>query len=143
MVATQPGSRVGTIADLLDKLSRMNKSSREKILSKMPEVTRQRIEKGLEQLDAMGPIERQEALGRFRAFRGLDSRGQEQMRAALVRFGALPDRRRRALRAEISAMNKMPKAQREQHIGSEDFQSRFSADERSILQEIAVVMPPF
>ncbi len=143
VVATQPGSRFPTIADLIEKLSSLRKPEREKILSKLPPDTRLKIEKGLQQLDAMGPIEKQEALERFRAFTTLDSHGQEEIRAALVSFKALPDRRREVLRAEMNQLHKMSKQQRDQHIAADEFKSRFSADERAILEKLTLVMRPF
>ncbi len=143
VVATQPGSQTATIADLVEKLSSLRKPEREKTLAKLPPDTRQRIEKGLQQLDGMGPIEKQEALERFRAFTTLDSHGKEQIRSAMVSFKTLPERRREALRTEMNLLHKMSKSQRDQHMASDEFKSRFSADERSILEKLTLVMRPY
>jgi hypothetical protein len=143
VVATQPGSQTTTVADLVERLSRLRKPEREKTLAKLPPDTRQRIEKGLQQLDGMGPIEKQEALERFRAFTTLDSHGKEEIRAALASFKVLPDRRRQVLRSEMNLLHRMSKQQREQHMAADEFKSRFSVDERSILEKLTLVMRPY
>lgn len=141
-VAAEPRNTEG-VADLIQRLASMSKADRAKAIEKLEPAKRQRIENGLRHIDNLGPAEKQRILDQYRRFASLDPQRKKQLRTAIFEFHTLPEDRRLLVRKEIDAMHTMSKAQLQQTLNSEQFKTKFTPEERSIIERTQAILPNF
>jgi hypothetical protein len=128
------------VLERLEKLSKMSTDQRAQVLGDLPPAQRDRIEKGLERLDALTPGQRDAWFNRYRVFNQLPPQQKETVRDVVKEFEALPEPRQDAVRAELEAYKSMPMWARVERMRSADFRSKFNPEERDILQHSAVLL---
>jgi phage-related protein len=128
------------VVERLERLSKMSSEERAQALADLPPERRARIEKGLEQLDALSPQQREAWFNRFRRFDVLPQKKKEDVRKVVKELSTLPLARRQALRDELETYRHMPVWAREARMKTADFHSKFNAEEREILHDAALLM---
>lgn len=126
--------------DLLERMSKMSNEARAQALADVPTARRERIEKGLEGLDALTPQQRENWFRRYRKFYQLTEQQKAEVRAILTALKALPQPRRKAVQLEIDTYRHMPKWARESRMRSADFKNKFNPEERQIVHRWAVML---
>lgn len=124
----------------LERLSKMSAEERAQALADLPPARRARIEKGLEQLDALTPQRRQEWFDRYRRYSRMSDKQKEAIRKVTAEISTLAPSRSKALREELDTYRQMPMWAREARMKSPDFRNKFNAEEREILHSAAILM---
>jgi len=73
---------------------------------------------------------------RYQAFSQLTPEQQNRARDLFRQFNSLPPDRRPLVRSELNAMKTMSPAERESHLNSEAFRSRFTPAEQQMLRDL-------
>lgn len=128
------------VVDRLERLSEMSSEERAQALADLPAGRREKIEKGLEQLDRLTPAQRERWFARYRAFSQLPPKAKEDVRKVTKELTTLPLARRTAVREELATYRHMPMWAREARMHSADFKNKFNAEEREILHDAAILM---
>jgi hypothetical protein len=118
----------------------MSGEERAQALSDLPAGPRERIEKGLEQLDRLTPEQRDRWFARYDNFLRRPPKEQEAFRKVVKDLSALPPARSNAVREELDTYRHMPMWARDARMHSADFKNKFSAEERQILQDAALLL---
>lgn len=128
------------LVERLERLSKMSGEERAEALADLPPERRVRIEKGLEQLDALTPERRQAWFDRYRRFNELTEKQKEDVRKVSSEISTLSPARSTAVREELETYRHMPMYAREARMKSPDFRSKFNPEEREILHSAAILL---
>ena len=102
----------------IERLQKMTPEEREKALANLPSERRQQVEKQLNRLDQLTPQQREQLDQRFEKLQGF------------------PPARQRAVREEVQILRKMPFADRQARLHSEEFNQQFSAEEQDLIRGV-------
>lgn len=126
----------------LDRWLRMSPQQRERALRQLPPERQKRLRDQLARFSSLPEEERDNLSRRYERFSELPPEKQELVRRQLRRFGSVPDERRQALAAEFRRLREMDEAGRRSRIGSEEFRTLYSAEEREMLQDLSENLSP-
>lgn len=130
-----PPARLG-----IERLNRMPKQERDRLLEKLPPERRQAMERRLERLDRMSPAAKQRLSTEFDQFQQLSPDHQARVRQLYRSFSDLPEDRRGPVRRAYQQLRQLPPEARERRLSSERFRSRFDDGERHLLEELSGLM---
>jgi hypothetical protein len=134
----QPGGMISAI----DRWNSMSPEQRERALAKLPPERQQRIREQLARFNSLPASEQQRLRERYQRFAALPPAKQDLVRLRLRQFNAIPPERRQVLAREMRQLRNMPQEDRSARIASEDFRSRYSPDERQMLQDLSENLGP-
>lgn len=136
--AAAPGAPGGAKKQrtIIDRWNRMSPEEQQKFLAKFPPEKRQQIEQRLNRYKSLPPEERM----RPQTFGQLPPEKQNQARRAWAQYGKLPKDRQPLLRDEFENLRTMPEAERNARINSDEFRSKYNANEQSILRDFSSVL---
>lgn len=126
---------------ILDRLSRMAPADRERLLSRMPEGRRRRVETNLKRLEAMSPEQREKLAQQLRSFRAMSPERRQRLRDLTRELGALPQERRGVVRNEFVKLQRMPEDERIPYVESDTFEKGFSLAERELILNLVEIAP--
>jgi hypothetical protein len=138
----RPGRRPPPVPPhlMMEQLTRMPASERDRLLSRLPEKRRMVVEERLRKY-AETPEQVKRRIGEeFKAFDRLQPEQKEEVRQLFRRFSRFPDERRRVLRRELVRLRSMSEEQRNARLSSETFQQDFAADERDLLSNLTSLL---
>lgn len=130
-----PGSR-------LDALERMTPEQQERFLNSLPAPRRAQAREMLSKWRDMSPEEKQRARQSLGEFRGLSPERQRRIRMLYGEFNGLPADRQPVLRVELKELRAMELPARRARFTSKEFRERYSPDERRLLRELSIALPP-
>lgn len=125
----------------VEKLSRMSPAQRKRALERMAPERREKLERGLENLNKMPPPQRQKLDKALEAFQSLPPDKKRAARAVFQDINRLPDDRRPAVRGAILNLQHLSPEEREKRYASRPFQSRFSEEEQALIKRGVVNLP--
>jgi hypothetical protein len=110
-------------------------------LQSLPPAQRRRIENRIQRLSQLPPRQRQQALERLRLFDQLPPERQTQARTVYRRWQQIPGPRRAELLEEFDGIRDAEPRGRQERFDSEEFQKRYSEQERGVLKDLADLLP--
>src|SRR4051812_36771279 len=139
-----PGERVGPppAGVMIERLNSMTPEQRKRVLGKLSPERRERVERRLEDYNALAPEVRHQLREQYQQFQKLPPERQQAVRRSFRQFQDLPDDRRPMVRRELMRLRQMSPEERAAHVDSENFRSRFNESERQVLQELSVPVVP-
>jgi hypothetical protein len=121
----------------LERWNCMTPEERQRALARLPPERRRELQQKLQQFRSLPPEERQQLRERYQAFRQLPQEQQAHARELFRQFNSLPKDRRPIVRREYKQLRAMSGPERNSHMNSEAFRSRFNAAEQQMLQDLA------
>jgi hypothetical protein len=125
----------------IDGLEELSPQQRQKIIDSLPPDRARKAQDRLDQLNRLTPEERARLKEQYGWFQQLPPERQEAMRKAFRKYSALAPERQDAVRQEFRRLQDLPTDARRDQVASQDFRSRFSKDERKLIQELAGAVP--
>ncbi|HWF11553.1 MAG TPA: DUF3106 domain-containing protein [Bryobacteraceae bacterium] len=122
-------------------LQNMTPEEREQALSRLPPARRSQIEKRIQNFEALPPAAQERRLNRLERLNSLPPRRQNQVRRSMRDLNALPGDRRKAVNQELQRMSSLPDADRQAHMNTDDFRSRFSPSEQEMIGNLDELLP--
>jgi hypothetical protein len=110
-------------------------------LQSLPPAQRRRIENRIQRLSQLPPRQRQQALERLRLFDQLPPEKQTHARTVYRRWQQIPGPRRAELLEEFDGIRDAEPQARQERFDSEEFQKRYSEQERGVLKDLADLLP--
>lgn len=129
-----PGTR-------LDALERMTPDQQERFLNNLPPPRRAEARRMLDKWRQMTPEERLRARQTLGEFRGLPPERQRRVRMLFGQFNSLPADRQPVLRNELAELRRMDPEESKARMNSEEFRSKFSAQEQRLLSDLTDALP--
>jgi hypothetical protein len=126
----------------LDRWFRMSPEERERELAKLPPARARLIRQQLRRYSEMSPQEKAKLRERYQTFKQLPPDLQQLVRDRLREFRQLPVARQSAVHRQVVELRALPEEQRAAHMDSDEMRSRFSAQERLIIQDLAQYLDP-
>ena len=102
-----------------------------------PPERRRELQQKLQQYRSLPPEQRQQLRDRYQAFSQLLPEQQSHARQLFRQFNSLPEDRRPIVRREYEQLRSMSEPERNAHMNSEAFRSRFNPAEQQMLQDLA------
>lgn len=128
-------------AKALERLSKMPPAQRERVMSRLPEERRQRLQRQLEQYNNMTPDQRERLHRQVEAFQQLPPERQDAARKAFRRYNNLPPARQDMVRDELQTLRGMSPEERRARMDSDEFRGKFKRHEQKVLEELADIVP--
>jgi hypothetical protein len=123
----------------LDRLSAMSPEERSNALSHLPPERRAQAERRLDQYNKLSPAERDRL---FKAAEGMTPERRRAIQQGWRSFEGLPVDRKPVVRRELVRLRNLPPEARDERVASEEFKSRFNADERRLLEDLGRALGP-
>lgn len=135
-----PLSNPGSIAA---RLYRASPEERERALEKLPFKMQEQLRTQLDAFDKMPKDQQQEWIRRAERFAALPAERKALINQQLIAFSKLPVDRRREIAIVLRRLGVLPDVDRQKFLTGDDFKSRFSADEQTIIADLSdVFLPP-
>lgn len=131
----------------IERLLRLPPDERSRVMREnprfqsLPPAQRRRIENRIQRLSQLPPRQRQQALERLRLFDQLPTERQNQARTVYRRWQQIPGPRRAELLEEFDGIRDAEPQARQERFDSEEFQKRYSEQERGVLKDLADLLP--
>jgi len=126
---------------VIERWREMSPDERQQTVDRLPPDRREGFRRRMEMWDSLKPEERKGVGDRFDRFRDLPAGQQKTARQAFRQFNQLPPERRREMRLEMAKLRGLNEEERAARLNSEDFRSKFDAQERGLLQDLATSLP--
>lgn len=140
--ARQVGAPIINPANPVTRLYKATPEERERALEKLPPKMQEQFRNQLKRFDSLTPAQQQLQLKWVERYSALPSEQQTAFRQQLQALQKLPPERKQPIATALRRLEGMPDARRRQVIESDEFKSRFSADERKMISDLSVVMLP-
>jgi hypothetical protein len=124
------------------RLYRATPEERDRALEKLPPRLQEQLRAQLERFDAMPKAQREVVIRRAERYAALPPEQRETVRQQIVALRQLPQERRAAVGLALRRLQPLPEEQRLQTVNSDEFKSRFSAEEQKIIADLSEVMIP-
>ncbi len=125
---------------LIERLSRMTPSERDRLLSRLPAERRSLLEERISRYSNMPEDARKRLREEYEFFQQLPEDKQAQVRKLYRQFSDLPDERRRELRRELLLLRSMDSDGRSKRVESEAFRMSYEESERHILTGLIEIL---
>jgi Protein of unknown function (DUF3106) len=132
-----PGGPGGRRA--LERWAQMSPEERQRRLENMPPERRKHLEERLRRYNNLTPEERGRLRERYANFSGLPPEKQDEARRLFGDFRQLPLERRAAVRKEFVRLRGMSEEDRRARLGSEEFRSSYSPQERELVEDLSEI----
>jgi len=139
----RPSQEVGLIERLLGMppAQRRRAFRQDQRLRGLTPEQRRQLANRLQRLSQMPPQQRQEVLERLRLFDRLPPQKQRQARAVYGRWQQIPQERRAELLQEFDGLRDADPKARSERLASDSFVKQYNEEERTILHELADLLP--
>lgn len=129
---------------VMERLSRMSPSERDRLFGRLPQERRDAIEERLRKYSEMPPAMKKRLRDEYNLFQQLTPEKQEEMRKLFKQLGDFPEDRRAAIRRELVRLRNMPPERREKRMASPRFSEEYNEDERQFLSNLTELLarPP-
>jgi hypothetical protein len=111
-------------------------------LRQLPVGSRAAIERRLKQIDEMPEDERELLIQRYQLFSRLGPNQQATARSLYEDWQSMPRERRQEMTEAVRRLRQTPAAEREQALGAQRFQRRFSKQEQEMVRQLLKMTPP-
>jgi hypothetical protein len=136
------GPRLTNPSSPAARLFQATPEERERALEKFPPARQEAIRKNLEWFDHLPKDQQELVLKRSERLAELPPEKQRAFRQQLQALNRLPQDRRQAVGRALRRLQVMPDGERAKILASEEFKTRFSADEQKIISDLSEVMLP-
>jgi hypothetical protein len=140
--ARQVGAPLINPSNVVTRLYRSSPEERERALEKLPPKMQEQFRNQLKRFDSLTPAQQQVQLKWVERYSTLPKQQQEAFKQQWQALGKMTPEQRRPITLALRQLEGMPDEQRRKVLDSDDFKSRFSADERKMLSDLSVVMLP-
>ncbi len=137
--AQDPG---GPGLQLIERLNRMSPIERRKLLNRMPAERRQILEKRINNLNNIRPEAREKLKKDYEFFQQLPPEKRDELRRTLRQIADLPEDRRKLVRGAVHNLRQQNPELQEQRMASRAFGNRFNEEERKLIREALLALPP-
>lgn len=120
----------------------MSPEEQQKALAKLPPDRRKKFQEQLDQYKSLTPEQRRDMRSRLQMFNQLPPEKQNQARRVWGQYGKLQPDRQPLVRNEFENLRSMPEAERNARINSDEFRSKYNANEQSILRDFSGLLSP-
>jgi hypothetical protein len=121
----------------IDQWNQMSPEERDKAIQSLPPERQKQMRQKLATFNSLPTAEKQALREHYEAFSKLSPERQDLVRRQMRKFGETPPERRKALAREFQDLRNMPAAERQERIASEEFRSKYSPEEREMLQDLS------
>src|SRR5580704_12830053 len=127
---------------IIDRWNRMSPEEQQKALAKLPPDRRKKFQEQLDQYKSLTPEQRRDMRSRLQMFSQLPPEKQNQARRVWGQYGKLQPDRQPLVRNEFENLRSMPEVERNARINSDEFRSKYNANEQSILRDFSGLLSP-
>jgi Protein of unknown function (DUF3106) len=138
----QMGAPIINPANPVARLYKASPEQRERALEKLPSNMQEQFRNQLKRFDSLTPAQQQLQIKWVERYSALPREQQTAFKQQLQNLQKLPPERNKPIRAALRRLESMPDAQRRKLLDSDEFKSRFSADELKMISDLSVVMLP-
>jgi len=138
----QPGAPIINPANPVARLYKASPEERDRALEKLPPAMQQQFRNQLKRFDSLTPEQQQLQLKWVDRYSALPQEQQAAFKVQLQNLQKLPPERKQPIGAALRRLEGMSDAKRREVLDSEEFKSRFSADELKMISDLSVVMLP-
>ena len=137
--AQRPAKRVGPppANGLIERLNSMTPEQRKRALDRLPPERRERVQRRLDNYNALSPEAKERLRDQYREFQKLPVEQQDAIRRSFRRLTELPQDRRPMVRREVVRLRQLTPEERASNMDNDHFRSRFSESERQIIRDLA------
>jgi hypothetical protein len=129
-------------SNVVTRLYKASPEERDRALEKLPPKMQEQFRNSLKRFDSLSPAQQQLQLKWVDRYSALPRGQQEAFKLQWQALGKMQPEERRPITTALRRLEGLPDAQRRQLLESEDFKSRFSADERKMISDLSVIMLP-
>jgi hypothetical protein len=129
-------------SNVVTRLYKASPEERDRALEKLPPKMQEQFRNQLKRFDSLTPAQQQVQLKWVERYSALPRQQQEAFKLQWQALGKMDPEQRRPITMALRRLEGLPDAQRRQVLESEDFKSRFSADERKMISDLSVLMLP-
>ena len=138
----QMGAPIINPANPATRLFKATPEERERALEKLPPAMQDQFRAQFRRFDALSPAQQQLQLKWVDRYSALTSQQQISFRQRLQELQRLAPDQRKPIAMALRRLEGMSDEQRQKVLDSEEFKSRFSADELKMISDLSVVMLP-
>ena len=128
--------------NLVTRLYKASPEERERALEKLPPNMQEQFRNQLRRFDSLTPAQQQMQLKWVERYSALPKAQQDAFKLQWQALGKMTPEERRPIAAALRRLEGMPDEQRRKLLDSEEFKSRFTAEELKMISDISVVMLP-
>ncbi len=121
----------------IDEFQTMSPEERQKALNRLPPKQRDEFEKRLQRFNELPPEQQRVLKNMYSRLNQLPAGRQEAVRKSMNQFFETPPDRRQAMREELRGLGALPESEREAHMASPEFRSKFSPAEQEIVRDMS------
>ena len=136
------GAPIINPANPATRLFKASPEERERALEKLPPAMQEQFRAQFKRFDSLTPQQQQLQLQWVERYSALPADQQLTFRTQLQNLSKLPPERRQPIATALRRLEGMPDEQRRKVLDSEEFKSRFSAEELKMISDLSVVMLP-
>jgi hypothetical protein len=129
-------------SNVVTRLYKASPEERDRALEKLPPKMQEQFRSQLKRFDSLTPPQQQLQLKWVDRYSALPRQQQESFKLQWQALAKMTPEQRRPITTALRRLEGLPDAQRRQLLESEDFKSRFSADERKMISDLSVIMLP-
>jgi Protein of unknown function (DUF3106) len=129
-------------ANPVTRLFRASPEERERALEKLPAKMQDQFRARLKWFDGLPPAQQRIVLNRTDRFAALPPERQAAIKSQFQALNKLPQDRKAAIGQALRRLEVMPDEDRGKILASDEFKSRFSAEELRIISDLSEVMLP-
>jgi len=121
----------------IEEFETLPADQQQKALNRLPPAQRQKLQERLERFNALPPQQQQTLKTLYNRLHQLPAQRQEAVRKAINKFSQAPADRQQAMRDELRNVAALAPEQRQTHLNSPEFRSRFTKKEQDILRDMS------
>jgi hypothetical protein len=145
LVMPRPDNRARPLPNPLNpgqRFLQMTPQEQEIFIEQANPALQQRLREALDRYNHLPERARQRIFRQFQLLNALPPEKQALLHRQINRFNAQPEDRRATMAEELLKLRAMSPQDRADRLSSDDFKSRFTADERQILGDLSENLPP-
>ena len=125
----------------IEEFETLSPDEQQKALNRLPPAQRQKLQERLQRFNALPPEQQQALKTLYNRLHQLPPQRQEAVRKAINKFAQAPADRQQAMRDELRSVAALQPENRQAHLNSPEFRSRFSKKEQDILHDMSALLP--
>jgi len=125
----------------IEEFETLPPEQQQQALSRLPPAQRQKLQERLRRFNALPPQQQQALKTLYNRLHQLPPQSQDTVRKAINKFSQAPAGRQQAMRDELRSVAALPSEERQAHLNSPDFRSRFTKKEQDILRDMSPLLP--
>jgi hypothetical protein len=125
----------------IEEFETMPADQQQKALNRLPPAQRKQLEQRLQRFNKLPPEQQQALKNLYTRLHQLPPERQDAVRQAIQKFSEQGPNRQQAIRGELRDIAALPEPERQAHMASQDFRSRFSKKEQEVVRDMSLLLP--